>query len=266
MDIAEDSTLDIPILRAPFEGLPWLVAFTTLARDERGRRFDFGAGDGSACAAQRRALAREVAPLELSWLELEHGSRCVEVAGRAPQRGPVPADAAIVDRPGHAVALTTADCLPIIVAVASPQPAVALIHAGWRGLAAGVIENALAALVRPHGCELCDLQGAQAYIGPCIHAQDYEVGEECCAALLASPQVRPAHFLPSGQPGHYLADLPAMAAAKLEAAGIAPMAIRTCPLSTKRDRHLHSVRRDATTAGRMATLVGIRYPPTHSAL
>jgi YfiH family protein len=233
----------IPVVHTALPGMPWLLAFTTLIGH------DFGAGDGATRAPQRHELDAALAPLNTTWLTLEHGTTVQQVP---PATTPVPGDAAIVTRAGFAAALTTADCLPITLACSYPTPTTALIHAGWRGLAAGVIEQTLAAFpgLQP--------QQIHAHIGPCILQDDYEVGPEVRNALLGSPNVTEQHFKPStATPGHYLANLPAMAVAKLTAAGVPAAHITTHPTSTKNDPLLHSVRRDGAKAGRMASVVAI---------
>jgi copper oxidase (laccase) domain-containing protein len=277
----------LPVVQPEKTHAPWLVVFTTLAQDTFGTPLDFGAGDGLCASARRAELAHEMRPLELCWLQLEHGSRVVEVPGSADMTKPIVADAVIVRQPGYAAALTTADCLPIVIACehidsnvrsasevvgasGTSNHLVALIHAGWRGLACGVIERTLERLVREHGC---DTDSMKVWIGPAIHKQDYEVGPDAHDKLLASAHIDERHFEPSDANlatklrladrcdsayGHWLADLPAMAISKLEAGGVPGSAIELCPYSTKSDTRLHSVRRDGGAAGRMATVVGIR--------
>jgi YfiH family protein len=243
---------DTPFIQAPIKGLPWLLAFTTLRCDGAGRVYDYGAGDGAACSQRRAELQQALAPLRISWLTLEHATRCVEVP---PASTACVADAAIVVQAGYAAALTTADCLPITLACATPRPCAALIHAGWRGLAAGIIEDTLANMANRHGCPPAKIQ---AHIGPGVQRQDYEVGLDTYQQLLASVNVSREHFsIQAEKPGHFLADLPAMAMAKLLAAGIPRAAISVHPTSTKADTQLHSVRRDGSSAGRMASVVAI---------
>jgi YfiH family protein len=266
---------------------PWLVAFTTLATHD-GQPLDFTAGKGEGC---RRELEQALAPLALTWLTLEHGNKFVifdsnnaEKVRAFPRNGspaagepaasflgadapaaaepaaspslaesPV-ADAAIITQAGRAVAFTTADCLPI-VCVDTRQHLVAAIHAGWRSLAAGIVEKVLECLIDRYEASP---EALRAWIGPAIAGEDYEVGSEVRDALLARPAITEAHFAPSpGNPAHFLADLPAAATAILVSLGLSASAIERCPVSTKTDPLLHSVRRDGAQAGRMATVVGI---------
>jgi YfiH family protein len=231
---------------------PWLVAFTTLARDSEGTVFDYGADKDP---AKRDALAAALQPLSLTWLTLEHGAHVVAVPHDSNEREVSPvADAAVVVEPGFAAALTTADCLPVIV-VNPTQPSVAVIHAGWRGIACGVIGCTLrqmAELAGTDGLPPC----VRAWIGPCIGPEDYEVGAEVRRELLDAPSVTPRMFA-TGTDGRFLADLRAMARAQLIDGGVPAHAVTAHPTSTKQNLSFHSVRRDKEHAGRMATVVGI---------
>jgi YfiH family protein len=260
--------------------LPWLVAFTTLAQRE-GLPLDFAADKKT---TNRRELEDALAPLTVTWLTLEHGAKiavldneakdasvavedargelAAPTAPTASAASPVPAaptasplaDAAIITQPGRAVAFTTADCVPL-VCVSAQQRVVAAIHAGWRGLAAGIVERTIEVLTNT-----CDIRSEtlNVWIGPAIAGEDYEVGAEVKDALFARPAITEAHFLPSpGDPTRFLADLPAAATSVLVALGIPAAGIERCPFSTMRSPLLHSVRRDGAKAGRMATVVGI---------
>ncbi|MDR2586819.1 MAG: polyphenol oxidase family protein [Coriobacteriales bacterium] len=249
--ISEDFTLFEPhALR-----LPWLVAFTTAAR--RGEeRFDFTAEVGQ---EQRRALERALAPLALTWLTLEHGSRVVTIGEPSVQPGVQPGlspvcDGALIIHPGTAAAFTTADCLPVVIATTGRTHAAAAIHAGWRSLAAGIIEDAVERLARASGAQP---PGFGAWIGPAIAREDYEVGSEVAERLLVRPAITEEQFTPVDA-GHFLADLPGAATAILVSCGVPAEAIEHYPVSTKQSPLLHSVRRDGSAAGRMATVVGIR--------
>jgi copper oxidase (laccase) domain-containing protein len=168
------------------------------------------------------------------------------------------------------VAFTTADCLPIVIAAAgqiagqtngqnhgqTPQQthAAVAIHAGWRSLAAGIIEDAVEGLTSTCGAQPTELM---VWIGPAIAREDYEVGSEVKERLLARPAITEEQFTPVGT-GRFLADLPGAALAILMSCGVSAGAIERCPVSTKQSPLLHSVRRDGSEAGRMATVVAIR--------
>jgi hypothetical protein len=139
----------------------------------------------------------------------------------------------------------TADCLPVLFA-APGGGRVAAAHAGWRGLAAGVLEATVAALGGP--------SGLLAWIGPAIGPGAYEVGEEVREAFVGLGPGMEAAFRPS-RPGHWWADLPALARARLATAGVE--AIYGGGLCTLDDPvHFYSYRRDGVT-GRMASLIWV---------
>jgi len=131
---------------------------------------------------------------------------------------------------------------------------IAGIHAGWRGLAKGVIENCCEQFGSLNNGELP--LDTQAWIGPAIAAADYEIDSSTRDQLLASASVSIEHFSPT-EPGHFLADLPAMARAKLVASGVAAERIFAQTSSTFTEGKYHSARRDGEASGRMATVAGI---------
>ena len=274
---------DFLMVQPPFDDWKGFLAFTILALRPDGTSVSFKAVVDE---VSRRELEAALAPVRLTWLSLEHGNKVVEIAPRdamfeepstsfaspvqpAPANPPIPffpstspapsipfspkADAGVVCTPGYAVALTTADCVPIIVASAACRK-ISVIHAGWRGIAAGVIEACCSSFISCCGGTLPE--DTKAWIGPAIAGSDYEVADETRSLLLQSPSVRPEHFVPTTI-GHCLADLPAMAQAKLEATGISADGIFMYPASTISDTQFHSARRDGEAAGRMATVVGI---------
>jgi len=153
------------------------------------------------------------------------------------------ADAIVTDRPGRLLCIRTADCVPILLATTDGQH-VAAVHAGWRGLVAGVIEAAVGRLPRP----------AVAAIGPCISAEHFEVGEQVAQHFEA------AHVDRSRDRPHV--DLPGAAAARLRARGVKH--IDTTGRCTYRDADaFFSHRRDVThrgqaDTGRMAALIAAR--------
>jgi YfiH family protein len=265
---------------------PWLIAFTTT----RGCP-DFKAGaasraqppqcdalapgglaglEGAASRSQttgaRAWLASRLEPLTLQWLALEHGAKVALIdepaagaGGRKAMPDAVPGDAALIRHSGQAVACTTADCLPIVV-YSNDERCAALIHAGWRGLAAGVIGEALSRMARVCPCPHTHTHThthLAAWIGPGIGQEDYEVGGDVRDALLGAVPSATACFKPSGRPGRWLADIKGIARAQLSAHGVDAAQIEAHPASTCSDPRFHSHRRDGASSGRMATLVGI---------
>jgi YfiH family protein len=164
-------------------------------------------------------------------------ARCRQVHGRdvvrlsGPPDGARPeADGVATDVRGVAGVVLTADCLP--VALSAPG-AVAMVHAGWRGLAAGVLEEGVAAL-RDLGAD----GPVQAAIGPGAGACCYEVGDEVRAAFADHPQARHGRRL----------DLKAIAVARLRVAGVED--VHDAGLCTICDQRFFSHRREGGATGR----------------
>ena len=171
-----------------------------------------------------------------------HGSTLVVAEGKRWSEPPA-ADAVAASRPGRAVGVVTADCVPVLLASARGEWVLA-VHAGWRGLAAGVVE----ATVRALDCEPGSLV---AWLGPSIGPDAFEVGPEVRAALLARDPGAAAAFR-AGRADRLFADLPVLAWRRLAAAGVS--AVHGGGLCTHAEPALfYSYRRDGAT-GRMAAL------------
>ena len=198
-----------------------------------------------AVSANRALLARDLdLPAEPLWLQQVHGTRVSKVEEwQAGAQGRT-ADA-MVARGAGVLAIQVADCLPVLLA--SKDGAVyGVAHAGWRGLAAGVLEQTLAAMGVPPA-------GLTAWLGPCIRRDAFEVGDDVRAAF---GQSFAWAFAPNNR-GRWQCDLAAIAAARLRAAGIA--AVSDCGWCTFTDsQRFFSHRRDAAvlgSSGRMAALL-----------
>lgn len=200
-------------------------------------------GDDPARVAANRASLRERGglPDEPLWLNQVHG--CAVVIHDGPQASPPTADAAVAFEPGRVCAVMTADCLPVVLADRAGRR-VGVAHAGWRGLAGGVVEATVQAL----GVPAADLV---AWLGPAIGQAAFEVGPEVRAAFVQRLPAAEAAFLP-GAPGKFQADLYALARAVLAQAGVADVHGGGWCTATDRERFF-SFRRDGRT-GRMATL------------
>jgi hypothetical protein len=186
----------VPDWPAP-AGVRALVTMRALGNMRRG-------GDG-------RARLRALLPAEPLWLRQVHGS-VVADADRAGGADTEPeADASVAHRPGAVCAVTVADCMPVLLAHEAGE-AVGIAHAGWRGLAAGVIESVLGAMRAPP-------QRLIAWLGPAIGPRAYEVGDEVRAEFLRRGAAAAAAFLPS-RPGHWMLDLYAVARQRLARAGV----------------------------------------------
>jgi YfiH family protein len=206
--------------------------------------FNIGAavGDDPAAVAKNRAALRALLPAEPLWLKQVHGTRIVE-AGSAFLG--TEADGAVARTPGVVLAIQSADCLPVLLADKSGR-VIAAAHAGWRGLAEGVIENAVVAMA----VEAADIV---AWLGPAIGPASYEVGAEVRAAFVSHDAAAATAFAPRARPGKYLADLYALARQRLQAVGVRE--VHGGGFCTLREHErFFSFRRDGQT-GRMATLL-----------
>lgn len=126
------------------------------------------------------------------------------------------ADALVTNKPGIAIGVLTADCLPVLLA--DPQTKViGAVHAGWKGALSGVIESALGAMVKLGAKP----EAIYASIGPAIDQCSYEVGGEFRDRFMDQDPVNACYFGPSSREGHLMFDLKSYAKARLEAAGIA---------------------------------------------
>ena len=145
-------------------------------------------GDDPAAVAANRARLRAALglPTEPLWLTQVHGA---EVARFGAAGTPPTADAAVATVPGQVCVVMVADCLPVVFA-SRDGSAVGVAHAGWRGLAAGVLERTLEALARPAGDVL-------AWLGPCIGPQAFEVGEEVRQAFIDAGAAAEGRFAPN---------------------------------------------------------------------
>lgn len=181
-------------------------------------------------------------------------ARPIDAAARAPVDAPEPeGDASVATRPGTVCAVLVADCLPVLLA-ASDASAVAAAHAGWRGLAGGVLEAAVEAM----RARMVGDARIAAWLGPCIGPGAFEVGPEVRERFCDAHRAAAAAFRPAPQPGKWLADLPALARQRLARAGVAHVAGgRWCTVGDP--QRFYSFRRDGAT-GRMAACVWIERP------
>lgn len=205
-------------------------------------------GDDADDVRENRRRLRGLLPSEPLWLDQVHGNSVVDGDACATGREPRPkADAAIATRRGVVLAVLTADCLPVLLTNASGS-AVGIAHAGWRGLAAGVLEATVAALARAS-----DDHRWIAWLGPAIGPTRFEVGSEVRHAFVEQDAAAAHAFVPAGAPGKWYADLFALARDRLAQAGV--LEVHGGGLCTASDaRRFYSYRRDRTT-GRMASLI-----------
>jgi hypothetical protein len=198
-------------------------------------------GDPEARARLRSVLAL---PGEPRWLSQVHGTRVLDdrtgpCVGAAPE-----ADAAVTRQAGVVLVVKTADCLPILLA-ADDGAVIAAVHAGWRGLAAGVVEAAVTTMaVAP--------AATRAWIGPAAGPTAYEVDATVRTAFIASDPGASVAFEPSRH-GHWWCNLPLLARRRLAALGIGNVTGGERCTITESDQ-FYSWRRSAD-PGRMATLI-----------
>jgi len=197
--------------------------------------------------ANRRQLQRAFGlPSPPRWLHQVHGARSLRLTAEVLEGEPQ-ADAAFTTENGVVLAVLTADCLPLLVC-ADDGSEIAAIHAGWRGLAAGVIESCLGRL-RAQGARLL------VWLGPAIGAVSYEVGEDVRVAFVdADAQAAPAFV--ATRAGHWHCDLYALARRRLAALGVTR--IFGGGLNTFADPRFYSFRRDGAHSGRCASLIWLR--------
>lgn len=205
----------------------------------------------------RAALLSSLVGVEtIQWLRQVHGTQVysagVDVGGSSKPSVPE-ADAIVTAQSRLACAVLTADCLPVCLA-STENDRIAVAHAGWRGLAAGVLEETLRSL----GGEPAAIV---AWLGPAIGPCHFEVGEDVRAAFLtASPEAEAtndiaAAFRPAGQVGKWYADLYQLARYRLQLAGVRQVfGGGLCTVCDEQGR-FYSYRRDGQASGRFATLV-----------
>jgi YfiH family protein len=202
-----------------------------------------------AVAENRRRLRDELRlPEEPAWMDQVHGTEVLDLdVSDLAARGvtsSVTADAALTRRTGRVCVVQVADCLPVLFA-ARDGSAVAAAHAGWRGLATGVLESTVKSLALDPGALL-------AWIGPGIGPAHFEVGDEVRKAFLAHDDAAAGAFRPNAR-GRWQCDLPLLARARLAALGIA--AVTGGAWCTYADAsRFFSFRRDGR-CGRMAAVI-----------
>lgn len=205
-----------------------------------------GLGDDESAVAANRARLQAAIGATPVWLDQVHGRDVLRLhAGQGGAR----ADASLSTEPGVACVVQVADCLPALFAAPGAR-GVAAAHAGWRGLAAGVLEATLAALCDAAACEPYEVQ---VWFGACIGPRQFEVGPDVLEAFGADPAWRDQPRFAAAAPGKWLADLPGLARDRLEAAGVQRVSGGGW-CTVEDDSRFFSFRRDGRT-GRMAAAV-----------
>jgi YfiH family protein len=205
------------------------------------------AGDAPDCLVANRSRVDRVLglPREPGWLDQVHGATPVHIPASAAGTNDRPtADAAWTDERGAVCAVLTADCLPVVLADRRGR-CVATAHAGWRGLARGVLEATVAALPVP-------AHELRAWLGPAIGRDAFVVGEEVWAAFVDRDR-RARIAFSAGADGRWYADLYELARQRLHGVGVAPVdGGGRCTF--REATRFFSHRRDGAQTGRMATL------------
>ncbi|WP_329743551.1 peptidoglycan editing factor PgeF [Dyella sp. A6] len=210
-------------------------------------RFNLGCASGElvdTVDSNREVLRQSLGlPAAPRWLRQIHGSTVAEL-GPLPAAEPPQADAAVSRIPGTVLAILTADCLPVLFC-ADDGSVIGAAHAGWRGLAAGVLEATIEQMQIPASRQM-------AWLGPCIGGPSYEVGADVRAAFVEHAAAAVACFSAT-RPGHWHCDLAALARQRLAAAGITR--VYGGGFDTLVDRRFYSYRREGARSGRFASLV-----------
>lgn len=217
-------------------------------------------GDEMQAVTQNRAILENLLPAPVHWLNQVHGTEVVELKKQPlPSADLYAADAAFTRDPDCVLAILTADCLPIVISDEN-NSIVGVAHAGWRGLAGGVLTRLAQSLQR-----YSEATQWFAWVGPAIGAQHFEVGVEVYEAFVTDAPQDAQYFSmqpnKGAMPPKWLADLPSLAQARLNRAFASQIHIEQSGYCTfaSADKFF-SYRRDGIT-GRMATVAWM----THSA-
>ncbi len=198
-------------------------------------------GDEPQHTTKNRQLLRRLLPSEPHWLRQVHGNRVLDLdTDRQPESE---ADAATCTTAGQVCAIVTADCLPVLFCNQAGTK-IAAAHAGWRGLAAGVLEATVAAM----DCQAGELL---AWLGPAIGPNAFEVGQDVFDAFVHTDMDNAIAFKPHGD--RWLADLYALARLALMRVGVERISGGQYCTYTQQEKFF-SYRRDGET-GRMATVI-----------
>ena len=213
-------------------------------------------GDDPATVERNRARLAEVLPGYPAFVSQVHGIAVVDAAAVLAGDSPQQADGSFATKAGAVCVMMTADCLPVLFADLDGK-VVGAAHAGWRGLAAGVLGQTVAAMRAAGAGEIT------AWLGPAIGPAEFEVGQDVFDAFVGgardpveAQQLRAAFVPIDGRPGKYFADIYALGRAFLARDGVVRVSGGTHCTVTERER-FYSYRRNSVT-GRQASLIWIR--------
>ena len=213
-------------------------------------------GDDAEAVQKNRLRLQQALPGRPAWISQVHGVAVVDAALVQPGQPVLVADASFSTTPGVVSAVMTADCLPVLFADLDGK-VVGAAHAGWRGLAGGVLGETVAAMRAAGAGEIT------AWMGPAIGPEQFEVGQDVFDSFVAGARgveetlrIKQAFRDFPGRPGKYLADIFALARCFLAREGITRVSGGTYCTASEVDR-FYSYRRDHVT-GRQATLIWIK--------
>ena len=212
-------------------------------------------GDVPEHVQENRALLAALLPGRPAWLSQVHGIAVADAASVRPGQPVQVADASIAGTPGVVCAIMTADCLPVLFADLEGK-VVGAAHAGWRGLAAGVLSETVKAMRAAGAGEIT------AWMGPAIGPAQFEVGQDVVDAFVSGAQageqdaVRAAFKPYPGREGKFLADIFALGRLFLARDGVTRVYGGSYCTATDSAR-FYSYRRDQVT-GRLASLIWIK--------
>lgn len=226
------------------------------ARGGGGLNLGLHVADDAEAVRANRARLQELLPARPAWVSQVHGIAVADAASVHPGQPVQVADASVASASGVVCAVLTADCLPVLFADLEGK-VVGAAHAGWRGLAAGVLAETVAAMRARGAGEIT------AWLGPAIGPTQFEVGADVLDSFVAGAvgaaeagQVRAAFAPYRGRPGKYLADMFALARLFLTRDGVVKVYGGTHCTASERER-FYSYRRDGVT-GRQATLIWLK--------
>ena len=198
-----------------------------------------------AVITNRRRLTESFSlPAEPVWLNQTHSTSILDVTQQHHES--VDVDGAYTCLTNVVLAVLTADCLPIVISD-DQGTQLAVVHAGWRGLADGIVRNAIN--------QFNGQSNLHAWLGPAIGPSKFEVGEDVRAAFMQRDEVNAEHFKAGNEPGKYWGDLYALSGTELIRSGCQISGGGYCT-HTQADL-FYSYRRDGKFSGRMATLAWI---------
>jgi YfiH family protein len=226
----------------------------------------FRSGDDPDAVLENRAMVAQILGFEPETFTLSqqvHGSTVAMVRAADRGRGAVAAedtlggaDGLITNEPDLALAVLVADCVAVSL-YDTRRPAIAMVHAGWKGTLGRIVENAVAAMTREYGTDPADLiAGLGPAVGPC----HYPVGGEVADSFREAFGAEADGFIATGTEGRFTLDLWKANVGRLIAAGVPPERIESSRLCTACHPDLfYSYRRDGARTGRLAGIIELRY-------